>query len=84
MTDGSTFVQAFTILFREGLERFWSSRRSPPSLRRAGAPERITPLYAGAGAAALASLGMAWVFETYFDGNHNDLMEPPSCCWPPR
>ena len=75
MTDGSTFVQAFTILFREGLEALLVIAALAAFLRRAGAPERITPLYAGAAAAALASLGMAWVFETYFDGNHNDLVE---------
>src|ERR1700712_2400620 len=75
MTDGSTFVQAFTILFRECLEALLVIAALAAFLRRAGAPERITPLYAGAAAAALASLGMAWVFETYFDGNHNDLVE---------
>ncbi|MDR7035300.1 MULTISPECIES: FTR1 family protein [Methylobacterium] len=75
MADGSTFVQAFTILFREGLEALLVIAALAAFLRRAGAPEKITPLYAGAGAAALASLAMAWVFETYFDGNHNDLVE---------
>ncbi|RVU14648.1 FTR1 family iron permease [Methylobacterium oryzihabitans] len=75
MTDGSTFAQAFTILFREGLEALLVISALAAFLRRAGAAERITPLYAGAAAAALASLGMAWVFETYFDGNHNDLIE---------
>ncbi|GEP03536.1 FTR1 family iron permease [Methylobacterium oxalidis] len=75
MTDGSTFVQAFTILFREGLEALLVISALAAFLRRAGAPEKITPLYAGAAAAALASLGMAWIFETYFDGNHNDLIE---------
>ncbi|MER2268046.1 FTR1 family protein [Methylobacterium oxalidis] len=75
MADGSTFVQAFTILFREGLEALLVIAALAAFLRRAGAPEKITPLYAGAAAAALASLGMAWIFETYFDGNHNDLVE---------
>lgn len=75
MADGSTFVQAFTILFREGLEALLIIAALVAFLRRAGAAERIAPVYAGAGAAALASLAMAWVFQTYFDGNHNDLME---------
>ncbi|GJE58050.1 FTR1 family iron permease [Methylobacterium trifolii] len=75
MADGSTFVQAFTILFREGLEALLVISALAAFLRRAGAEERITPLYAGAAAAALASLAMAWVFETYFDGNHSDLIE---------
>lgn len=75
MADGSTFVQAFTILFREGLEALLIIAALVAFLRRAGAADRIAPVYAGAGAAALASLAMAWVFETYFDGNHNDLLE---------
>lgn len=75
MADGSTFVQAFTILFREGLEALLIIAALAAFLRRAGAADRIAPVYAGAGAAALASLAMAWVFETYFDGNHNDLFE---------
>ncbi|GJD50916.1 Ferrous iron permease EfeU [Methylobacterium crusticola] len=75
MADGSTFAQAFTILFREGLEALLVIAALAAFLRRAGATDRIGPLYAGAGAAVLASLGMAWVFETYFDGNHNDLIE---------
>ena len=75
MAGGSTFVQAFTILFREGLEALLIIAALVAFLRRAGAEDRIAPVYAGAGAAALASLGMAWVFQTYFDGNHNDLME---------
>lgn len=75
MADGSAFVQAFTILFREGLEALLIIAALVAFLRRAGASERIAPVYAGAGLAALASLAMAWVFETYFDGNHNDLME---------
>ncbi|GJD59701.1 FTR1 family protein [Methylobacterium dankookense] len=75
MADGSTFVQAFTILFREGLEALLIIAALAAFLRRAGAADKITPVYAGAGAAVVASLGMAWVFETYFDGNHNDLFE---------
>ncbi|GLS45441.1 FTR1 family protein [Methylobacterium brachythecii] len=73
--NGSTFLQAFTILFREGLEALLVIAALAAFLRRAGAPERIAPLYAGAAAAVLASLGMAWVFETYYDGNHSDLFE---------
>ncbi|MDP4025659.1 FTR1 family protein [Methylobacterium sp. NEAU 140] len=75
MTDGSTFVQAFTILFREGLEALLVIAALAALLRRADAAHRIAPIYLGAGAAVLASLAMAWVFETYFDGNHNDLIE---------
>lgn len=73
--SGSIFLQAFTILFREGLEALLVIAALAAFLRRAGASERIAPLYAGAAAAVLASLGMAWVFETYYDGNHSDLFE---------
>ena len=34
-----------------------------------------SPYYVLAGLAVLASFGMAWVFEAFFDGNHNDLIE---------
>ena len=73
--DGSTFVQAFTILFREGLEALLVIAALAAFLRRAGAGERIAPLYLGALAAVVASFGMAWVFETYYDGAHSDLFE---------
>ncbi|MCF4124358.1 FTR1 family iron permease [Methylobacterium sp. SyP6R] len=75
MADGSTFVQAFTILFREGLEALLVVAALAAFLRRAGGADRIRPVYAGAGLAVLASFGMAWVFEAFFDGNHNDLIE---------
>nr|WP_276508090.1 FTR1 family protein [Methylorubrum populi] len=75
MTDGSTFVQAFMILFREGLEALLVIAALAAFLRRANAAERIAPVYLGALAAVVASLGMAWVFETYYDGNHSDLFE---------
>lgn len=75
MDNGSTFIQAFTILFREGLETLLVIAALAAFMRRANASHQIAPIYVGAGAAALASLGMAWVFETYYDGNHNDLIE---------
>jgi len=75
MTDGSTFIQAFTILFREGLEALLVVAALAALLRRADAVHRIMPIYLGAGTAVLASLAMAWVFEAYFAGNHNDLIE---------
>lgn len=75
MADGSTFVQAFTILFREGLEALLVIAALAAFLRRAGAADKIAPVYLGAAAAAVASVGMAWVFETYFEGTHSDLIE---------
>ncbi|MEH3118555.1 MAG: FTR1 family protein [Methylorubrum populi] len=75
MTDGSTFVQAFMILFREGLEALLVIAALAAFLRRADAADRIAPVYLGALAAIVASIGMAWVFETFYDGNHSDLFE---------
>ncbi|WP_342151837.1 FTR1 family iron permease [Methylorubrum sp. SB2] len=75
MEGGSTFVQAFTILFREGLEAMLVIAALAAFLRRAGAPERIAPVYLGALAAVAASLGAAWVFQVFYDGNHSDLFE---------
>lgn len=73
--DGSIFLQAFVILFREGLEALLIIAALAAFLRRAGAEDRIGLLYLGAGLAVLASLVLAWVFATYYDGNHNDLVE---------
>ncbi|CAO4137175.1 FTR1 family iron permease [Methylorubrum extorquens] len=75
MTDGSTFVQAFIILFREGLEALLVIAALAAFLRRADASERIAPVYIGALAAVVASVVMAWVFATFYDGNHSDLFE---------
>jgi hypothetical protein len=35
---------------------------------------RLISAFQAAGS-VLASFGLAWVFETFFDGNHNDLIE---------
>ena len=75
MEGGSTFVQAFTILFREGLEAMLVIAALAAFLRRAGAPDRIAPVYTGALAAVAASLGAAWVFQVFYDGNHSDVFE---------
>ncbi|MCP1536426.1 high-affinity iron transporter [Methylorubrum extorquens] len=73
--DGSTFLQAFIILFREGLEALLVIAALAAFLRRADAAERIAPVYIGALAAVVASVVMAWVFATFYDGNHSDLFE---------
>jgi high-affinity iron transporter len=75
MMDGSTFLQAFIILFREGLEALLVIAALAAFLRRADAAERIAPVYIGALAAVVASVVMAWVFATFYDGNHSDLFE---------
>lgn len=75
MTNGAVVLQAFAILFREGLEALLIIAALAAFLRRAGAEARIGLLYLGAGLAILASLGLAWVFATFYDGNHSDLVE---------
>ncbi|WP_232631489.1 FTR1 family iron permease [Methylobacterium sp. Leaf118] len=75
MADGSTFLQAFTILFREGLEAMLVIAALAAFLRRAGAADRVMPVYLGALAAIGASLVAAWVFQIFYDGHHSDLFE---------
>lgn len=75
MNDWSIGTQAALILLREGLEAMLVIAALAAFLRRSGQPDRLKPLYAGAIAAIAASFGAAWVFETYFDGAHNDLFE---------
>lgn len=73
--DLSTASQAFAILFREGLEALLVVSALAAFLRKAGATDRLPTLYAGAGAAIVASFAMAWVFVAFFEGVHNDLIE---------
>lgn len=73
--QNSVFFEAAAILFREGLEALLVVGALAAFLRRAGANDRLPSLYGGAVAALLASFAMAWVFATYFDGVHNDLIE---------
>ena len=75
MSDWSIGTQAALILLREGLEAMLVIAALAAFLRRSEQPDKLTPLYAGAVAAIAASFGAAWVFETYFDGAHNDLFE---------
>jgi high-affinity iron transporter len=69
------FVQAAAILLREGLEAMLVIAALAAYLKKAGAQERLTALYTGAGAAILASIIAAWLFQTLNDGQHNDLIE---------
>ncbi len=73
--QGSVLLEAAAILFREGMEALLVVAALAAFLRRTGAPERVSALYAGALAAVAASFGMAWVFVTYFGGQHSDLIE---------
>jgi len=68
-------TDSFLIVLREGLEALLVIAALAAFLRRAGEGARVRALGWGAGAALLASGGMAWVFARYFGGNHDDLTE---------
>jgi high-affinity iron transporter len=71
----SEALQSGSILLREGLEALLVIAALAAVLTRAGVPEKVRALYVGAGLAILASIGAAVVFEVFFGGQHNDLME---------
>jgi high-affinity iron transporter len=71
----SEALQSGSILLREGLEALLVIAALAAFLNRAGYPEKVRSLYAGAGLAILASFGAAVVFELFFDGEHNDFVE---------
>ncbi len=71
----SEALQSGSILLREGLEALLVIAALAGFLTRAGVPEKVRALYAGAGLAILASFGAAVVFELFFDGEHNDFVE---------
>jgi high-affinity iron transporter len=71
----ATFVEAAAILLREGLEAILVLAALAAYLGRAGAEDRLKALWQGAGAALLASIAAAWVFERFYNGMHNDIFE---------
>jgi high-affinity iron transporter len=75
MNEVSAALQSGLILLREGLEALLVIAALAAFLKRAGVPEKVKPLYLGAGLAILASFGAAVVFELFFGGEHNDFME---------
>jgi high-affinity iron transporter len=70
-----TFFQSAAILLREGLEALLVIAALAAYLRKAGAAGRLAALYGGAGAAIIASIFAAWLFEVFNKGAHSDLME---------
>lgn len=68
-------LEAGLILLREGLEALLIVTALAAAMRRAGAHERLRPLYIGAVLAIIASLIAAWIFQIYFDGTHDDRIE---------
>jgi high-affinity iron transporter len=71
----AAFVEALTIVLREGLEAILVLAALAAYLARADANDRLNALWLGAAAALLASIAAAWVFEQFFNGVHNDLFE---------
>jgi high-affinity iron transporter len=75
MTLLSSALQSGAILLREGLEAMLIVAVLAGVLTKSGAGARVRLLYLGAGAALVASLGMAVVFAYLFNGAHNDWLE---------
>jgi high-affinity iron transporter len=73
--SSTVFAQAAAILLREGLEALLVLAALAAYLKKAGAEERLSALYAGAGVAVAASLVAAYLFQTLNDGQHNDIIE---------
>jgi high-affinity iron transporter len=71
----SSALQAGVILLREGLEALLVIAALAGFLRRAGADGAIRTLYAGAGAALVASVGAAIAFSLFLNGAHDDRIE---------
>jgi high-affinity iron transporter len=75
MIDWSAGAQSATILLREGLEALLVIASLSGFLKRMDAHDQQRALLGGAGIGVLASFVAAWVFERFFDGVHNDLVE---------
>lgn len=71
----SGFFDASLVIIREGIEALLVIGALAAYLARSGAGERTKALWQGAAAALVASLGTAWIFDTYFGGQHDDLIE---------
>src|SRR5262245_20418264 len=71
----ATFVEALTIVLREGLEALLVLAALAAYLARAEAGNRLTALWSGAALALLVSIFAAWVFERYYNGAHSDVFE---------
>ena len=71
----SAFIQSATILLREGLEAMLVIAALAAYLDKAGARARLSALYAGAALAIVASIVVAWLFEVFNSGTHNDVLE---------
>jgi high-affinity iron transporter len=71
----AVFLEALTIVVREGLEAILVLAALAAYLARADAKDRLNALWCGAVTALLASIAAAWVFEQFYNGVHNDVFE---------
>ncbi|MEZ5856098.1 MAG: FTR1 family protein [Hyphomicrobiaceae bacterium] len=71
----TVFIESASIILREGLEAILVLVALAAYLSRIGAENRLTALWSGAGLAIVVSIVMAWMFETFFNGAHNDMLE---------
>jgi high-affinity iron transporter len=71
----ATFVEALSIVLREGLEAILVLAALAAYLARAEAGDRLSALWTGAALALLASIATAWVFERFYNGAHSDILE---------
>jgi high-affinity iron transporter len=71
----ATFLEAATVIVREGLEAILVLAALAAYLSREGARDRLGALWIGAAAALVASIAAAWVFERFYSGAHNDIFE---------
>jgi len=69
------FLQSASILLREGLEAMLVVTALAVYLGKVGASDRLPALYAGGGLAIVASIGAAWIFEQFYSGAHDDVVE---------
>jgi high-affinity iron transporter len=68
-------LQSASILLREGLEAMLIITALAAALRKSEVFDGLRPLYIGAVAAIISSIAAGIIFQLYFDGTHNDLME---------
>jgi high-affinity iron transporter len=71
----SSALQSAAILLREGIEALLVVAALATFLHKAQATRAIRALYAGAGAAVLASLVAAVLFQIFLNGAHDDRLE---------
>jgi len=75
LANWSVFAQSASIILREGLEVVLVLAALLAYVRKSDAGSKLWAVYAGAGAGILASIAVAVLVETFFDGHQNPLVE---------